>query len=216
METVAEAVCREVYAETRDFYARCGLRLGAAAHSFRILHGPPVLHPPILFIGFQPGGREEAVAEERDMWPSSCVYALEPWRLWCRMREIWGAATLEGCTGLNLIFFRAPRIAEWGRVDAGLRADIEKFCRCRVDRIVTALAPRQIVIIGLGTFDRLTRGGVVLRGSHGRVLAKQGTLYDVPAYGIVHLSGARISREDRDHLRSYLRKCGLGFDHTKP
>jgi hypothetical protein len=202
MLTAAESTCLKVYEETRAFYAEKEPVLGSHAHGFRILHGPPVLNPPILFIGYQPGGTTPGGEGDHDGWPAKCVYTIERWVLWRRLREIWGTATLEKCTGLNLFFFRAPNIAAWRQIRRDLRQEIEAFCHRRVERIVRTLAPKQIVVIGLGTFDLLTTGGAALTGDRG-VLIKSGSLWGTRCYGTVHLSGAQISRTDRNRLISY-------------
>ena len=203
MLTEAESTCRGVYEETRAFYAENESLLGAHAYGFRILHGPPVINPPILFIGYQPGGTTPGGEGDHDGWPAKCVYTTEQWVLWKRLREIWGTVTLEKCTGLNLIFFRAPTAAAWRQIRRDLRQEIEAFCRLRVERIVRTLAPQQIVVIGFRTFDLLTTGEAVLTSDQGRLLVKSGSLWGTRCYGTVHLSGAQISRMDRNLLISY-------------
>jgi hypothetical protein len=202
MLTDAENTCFKVYEETRAFYSQKEPLLGSHAHGFRILHGPPVRSPPILFIGYQPGGTTPGGVGERDGWPPRCVYTTEQWVLWKRLCETWGKAKLERCTGLNLIFFRAPNIAAWHKIRKDVRKEIEIFCRCRVERIVRILAPQRIVVIGLGTFDLLMTGEPALSGDRG-LLVKSGSLWGTQAYGTVHLSGARISRKDRTRLAEY-------------
>jgi hypothetical protein len=81
-QTIAEAICRQVYEETRTFYAEKERHLGAAAHGFDILHGPPVVTLPTLFLGYQPGETiKTAVAGQEDGWPEECVYPAAPWKL---------------------------------------------------------------------------------------------------------------------------------------
>ena len=67
--------------------------MGAANLGFKILYGPPVVEPPILFIGYQPGGEKESMIEsEHQGWPEACEYV----------------EVLEACVGVNAIFLRAP------------------------------------------------------------------------------------------------------------
>src|SRR5690242_3752669 len=99
MPNPAESTCVEVYEETRAFYAQKKPLLGSHAYGFRILHGPPVLNSPTLFIGYQPGGTTPGGLGDHDTWPPRCVYVTEQWVLWKRLRETWGTARLEKCTG---------------------------------------------------------------------------------------------------------------------
>jgi hypothetical protein len=200
----AEAICREVYQETRDFYADKEGHLGQDAQGFGILHGPPVVNAPFLFLGYQPGGAKESGYPDQHMrWPEKCVYPTAAWPLAKQLRLVWSTQTLAECTGLNAIFFRARSAREWSKVEEGLRGEMEGFSRKQAERIVRALAPQRIVIIGLNTFRMLTAGGIALRGASENILVRDGELWGVPAFGIVHLSGARVSREDRDQLKRF-------------
>lgn len=212
MKQAAEDTCRDVYKETRQYYERIAPELGDRALRFRILYGPPIIGAPTLFIGYQPGGSSEDAREgmkngEHQGWPTKCDYAVAPWPLAVRLREVLGGDQLARCTGLNAVFFRAPDIDAWRRVPSRLRAEMEEFSLHRAERIVRALKPRHIVIIGLGTLDRLVGkagSAASLRGEKG-VLAREGMLWGCPAIGVVHLSGARIGREDRSNLAAFLR-----------
>lgn len=203
-------VCRDVYQETRAFYDHVASRMREAGLGFRILYGPPIERAPILFIGYQPGGRAIDASQgfnsgEHTSWPPHCDYAVASWPLAKRMQQVWGVATLEKSTGLNAIFFRAPSVRDWHKLDGALRAELEAFSLGRAENIVRAMEPKRLVIIGLGTFDRLADGVADLRGEN-KLLTKKGILWGVPATGIVHLSGARLSHDDLGRLTSYFSK----------
>src|SRR4051812_22936384 len=102
MQTTADAICRQVYEETRAFYAEKEPCLGAAANGFRILHGPPVVNPPTLFMGYQPGRTIKTAAPgQHDGWPKECLYPTASWKLARRIRNVWDIETLRQSTGLN-------------------------------------------------------------------------------------------------------------------
>jgi hypothetical protein len=207
MTQSAEELCTAIYAETRTFYAEKAQQLGEGAYGFRILYGPPIIRAPILFVGYQPGGGAESADKgmrdgEHQTWPARCDYAVAPWKLAVRLREIWGTSLLERCTGLNAIFFRAPNDA-WLPEQPHLRREIEAFCYTRAERIVRTLAPQRIVVIGFKTFDRLATGTTDLFGERNQRLIVRGEVWGVPAYGIVHISGARLSRADQARLSDY-------------
>ncbi len=206
-QTAVESVCRTIYTEVADLYARSAPGMAECNFGYRILYGPPVLRAEMLFIGYQPGGAASGAAEGQEEgqhlgWPPTCEYAHRDWRLAARMREVWGSGTLARCTGLNAIFFRAPSMRAWRRLPRTVRVELEAFSAERAERIVKALKPKRLVIIGLKTFARLTTGADDLIGEQ-RVLVRRGQLWDRPAYGTIHLSGARISRADLDRLKAY-------------
>lgn len=199
----AKNICREVYAATNDYYRQFGEGLGEHALGFRILYGPPIVDARFLFLGYQPGGRAVDCAEHHETWPETCDYATEEWPLARQVRTIWGQEVVAQCTGLNAIFFRAPSVAAWNRITKSLRENLEIFSRDNAERIVRALRPECLIVIGLGTFSWLSQGEPSLHGEKGRVLARRGTLWGCEAIGTVHLSGSRISRGDRERLRAY-------------
>lgn len=202
-----ETICRKVYQETAALYDEVRPQLGAAALGFRVLYGPPTVGAPFLFLGYQPGGGEayakQGLAEgHHDGWPDRSDYETAPWPLATQIRHVWGARVV-GCPGLNAIFFRSPSVRAWNSIHKELRARLEAFSLKAAQRITDVLEPEQIIIIGLVTFDRLTRGEPILRGDRNRVLAKQGSLWGRKAIGVAHLSGSRLSRADRDRLRNH-------------
>ena len=199
----AKNICREVYAATNDYYRQCEKDLGEHALGFRILYGPPIVDAPFLFLGYQPGGRAIDCSEHHETWPETCDYATEEWPLAKQIRAIWGQEVVARCTGFNAIFFRAPSVAAWNRITQPLRDELEIFSRDNAERIVRALRPECLIVIGLGTFSWLSQGEPSLHGEKGRVLARRGTLWGCEAIGTVHLSGSRISRGDRERLRAY-------------
>ena len=198
----AEAGCREIYAEARQQYADAEAQLGPSALGFRVLYGPPIVGAPYLFMGYQPGGREIQSLRHHESWPEQCDYATETWPLAKKVRLVWGDDIVARCTGLNAIFFRAPSIKDWLRVARPLRGQLEEFSLQRAKAIIVALQPKRLVLVGLGTFDRLLVGEPCLWGDRGRVLAKTGSLWGYDAIGVAHLSGARLSSADLERLRA--------------
>lgn len=204
---LAATICAAVYEETQRYYGAKAPYMADAALGFRILYGPPIVDAPILFIGFQPGGSSIEDDSHHRTWPAECHYATSSWPLARRMRAIWTAETLALCTGLNAIFFRASSVQSWRALPRPLRLELEAFSLTRAERIVRALSPQRIVVIGLATFDRLTIGNVVPLGSD-RTLMKQGLLWGAPTTGVIHLSGARVSSDEIRLIANYVRNTG--------
>lgn len=200
-----EAICREIYAETRSRYAELAPDLGSAALGFRILYGPPVVSAPYMFVGFQPGGwQDESHEGQHDSWPDQPWHANAKSPLAKKLGHVFGIETVEH-TGLNMIFFRARNMKAWNSVPPALKHELERFSLERVQRLVEALQPQHLVVIGLQTFRQLTKtkGRAALFGQHGNCLAVEGEFGGYPASGIIHLSGARVSNKDLESLKGY-------------
>jgi len=200
-----EAICREIYAETRAHYDAVRSVLGSAALGFRVLYGPPVVGAPYVFLGFQPGGtKDESDEGQHNSWPDQSWYTTSNAPLARQLRYVFGIDTVKH-SGLNMVFFRAPRLTAWDRIEPSVKAELERFSLERVERLVAALAPQHLIVIGLRTFRQLAHGDgdTVLRGKRDNRLVAQGTFGGCLTSGIVHLSGARVSGEDRKLLREY-------------
>ena len=209
----AEELCRSIYEETAAFYKYKAPRVAGQDLGYRILYGPPTVRPEYLFLGDQPGGKADSVRiDQLQGWPTECEYALDNgalrkagWknnRLASNMQKIWGIPTLRNSTGLNAIFFRAPDSKEWRRLES--RRQLEDFSLERVRRIVETLQPKRLAVIGLQTFRRLAHSTTpALSNGSGRPLIEQGKVWGVPAFGVIHLSGARISGGDLNAIKNY-------------
>jgi len=194
-----ETACRHIYSEMEQFYRGVADGLGNAGAGYRILYGPPILRPRILFIGYQPGGGVlHDNSEDRHGWPAEFDYLHAPWPLAERMRAIFPKAVLQECCALNRIFLRAPTVKEYARISPVLRAQTDGFCRSRLLRLICLLKPQRIIFIGLNTGVGLfVPQGQQVHSERGRRLLAYGHCEDIPSLATIHLSGARISSKDR-------------------
>jgi hypothetical protein len=199
--------CEEIYAETSAFYAQMKERLRNPL-GYKILYGPPLSHAPVLFIAHQPGGRKEPEAHlrERERWPTECEYATARWHLAARLQKMFpvGFLDLASCVATNTIFFRAPNLKSYYTmtVDQLRRVEIAQFCGDRVKRLINLLEPQSIVYIGFNAADGGSQPDLV--SPKGRVLAKTCEVAGRQAAKVLHLSGARISNEDRALIGEYI------------
>jgi hypothetical protein len=194
-QIATDEFCRGVYPKTKYFFNQNGVvpKLG-----FKILNGPPIRNAPYLFIGYQPGGREEDHEKEAKKgtdkgWPEICEYATETqWKLVRKMQQVFEIEVLKKCVGTNMIFLRYPNAIEYKRDVGSKRKVIEKFCKDRVCEIVEAIDPQRIVTIG---FDALQMFGPAVPEplKNRRTLTKIGKICGRDAIGIIHLGGAWIS-----------------------
>jgi hypothetical protein len=149
---------------------------------------------------------EERQYGSEDRWPSRSEYVTEGWTLAKNMRSMFPEELLERCVGINAIFVRSPNVQHHqSHVGAKLRREIEAFCLAEVERMVRALRPKLVVVVGFETLALFGQGTPALR-SHksGRVLARAARVAERAAIGTLHLSGARISRVDRDAIAAHI------------
>lgn len=202
-----QGVVDQVYREVADFYKSVAPKMGDLAAGYGILDGPATPNPATLFLGFQPGGNgsDAHPGIENGVLlpiPDTCVFAHATWPYARNMRRVWDASYLKTCNGINAIFFRAPRAHVWNQLPLSLKRELEEFSYERARRLVDALNPQRIVVIGLHTFSLI--GGTpetVLSGTC-RLVVK-GEIWGRPALGTAHLSGARLKQNDWDLLKGY-------------
>jgi hypothetical protein len=217
---IGHEVCCEIYARTKKFlYADMAKedsrRLKEAG--FQILMGPPHSDAPILFLGYQPGkGCKTAIAERKygseDRYPEICEYATEGWALAKRLRAIFDdfdENLLRRSVGLNAIFVRADTMAAYhANFMAPTRKKIQSFCIGCVLEIIEVVRPKKIVVVGFSTLGLFREGATWnedLRGSKDQALTKTGQLAGRDAIAVMHLTGARISKDDRKKIADRLR-----------
>ncbi len=201
----AEDLCLNVYAETLAFYKEIQPLMGHRGFGFKILYGPPLFKPPILFLGYQPGGSSEDDKREQaggahERWPAALEYATQDWTLARNMQKMFGPDRLARCVGLNALFFRAPDLKEWEKLPRELRIRIESFCKGHATGVIRALQPDRVVAIGFKTLELFGPTKPDISNEKGRVLTKSGTVAGYPSLGTLHLSGAQISNVDRERI----------------
>ncbi|MGD0143125.1 MAG: hypothetical protein ABSC92_08205 [Rhizomicrobium sp.] len=195
-----DTVVREVYSETRQLWEHARSQLSKDQdHAFKILYSPPVFEPAVLVIGLQPGGDVTHMRHAELERPSETnEYLDESWPLAVQLRKRFGKPFLEGAVGTNAIFFRSPSWADWHKIEPLLRARLEVFCVGENKRLIRAMRPKQIVLLG---WDALhVMGGSGFRESvanaqqDGRSrrkrLLQSGEIEGIPAFAIPHPSAA--------------------------
>jgi hypothetical protein len=196
-----ESLCLRIYQETQKSEAirtYCDQYGGG----FEVLMGPPLVRPDIAFIGYQPGDWELSVEAAREAgyekwWvKGACHYATEDWRLARRLRAMFSANRLRRCVGLNAIFVRAKSTAAYRATPRDLRNRIRAYCLPQLQRMLEAMQPERIVVIGFETMDLFGRSSRHDIGST-KTLVKLGKVFGRPAVATPHLSAAwGLSNED--------------------
>jgi len=207
---------RTAYAETRELYDRLAPQMGGKDYGYEILYGPEVVTPSIFILGYQPGCTEEdktmSEEEKRPMTPpSDLAYAKEVWPLARALRSIWPADRMTDMMGANINFFRAATVKEWTTIPLSVRRELQAHSLKTIKQLVEAYAPRRILVVGLDTLKRIP-GHVIDKGrvfsidpSRHNPIAKEATLWGIPALAVTHLSGARLKAENRQNIYNYAR-----------
>jgi hypothetical protein len=202
----SEKICRQIYEKTGSFYKEISNDLKDDP-GFQILYGPPFFETPVLFLGYQPGKGCKTALEERKYgserrWPKRTEFATECWPLAVNLRRMFGGEFLERCVGTNAIYIRANSLDDYNKyVDDKLRAKIGEFCFPLVEQMLSAIQPRLVVAIGFATLNLFGGGDADEKSAKsGRVLTRTGQIFGRDALGVLHLTGARISNQDRETI----------------
>jgi hypothetical protein len=199
------ALCLGIYEETARFAPIASLKTRGLG--FEILMGPPFKNTDCLFIGYQPGDWSRSVEEARsdgyeNNWVTDyCHYASADWRLAGYLRSIFGEAFLQSAVGLNSIFVRSRNRKSYEiAVSFDERSAIKQFCLHKLERIISAIKPKRIVVIGFKTMDLFdTNASVFLRGEP-HPLIKYGRVFGREAFAVRHLTGAHFFADERQQL----------------
>jgi hypothetical protein len=208
IEKKTAAIAVRIYSETAKLYAEIEPQLNGAAHGYKVLYGPPLLRPPLFFLGLQVGGVAQAErGNEQESWPVVTEYAVADWALAQKLRDIFNDVEfLKTCTGTNANFFRAPSDKIYrATVPADLRERCEEFSRVRAWQLLKAINPYKIVVIGFDVLEKLKVDRQFVRSGEG---VQHGELWGYPAIAVWHLTGAYkyMRDEQREVIRRALRK----------
>jgi hypothetical protein len=152
----------------------------------------------ILFLGLNPGGglvdaEQGELIGERKSWPLEHEYEKQDYILAKRIRKIWENNKIQNSVALNQLFFRSPGIGAWKQntLPVDSRKNAEKFCLNNCEKMIRAINPKEVIMIGLSTLSRSVFIEHELKlGERRRRLVVKGNLWGFPAYSVIHLSGS--------------------------
>jgi hypothetical protein len=189
-----QRIVSDIYEETRHLYRSVQGELTRLHidHGFRILYGPAVLEPHTLMVGFQPGGDAGHIRpQEIEGSAPSNEYLSRSWPLAVKLRRRFGDQFLKTALGTNAIFFRSPSVSAWRSINEPLREKLEAYCFRQTERIVRAVRPRRILILGWDTVALMRVTGwreFVASGGRGqrKRLLERGVLFQTTAFAMFH------------------------------
>ena len=221
-QTETEACAVHMYAETREFWDARHLEILDGACGYGILGTPPKYAADLLILGENPGfGSRDLAPHLPELWPPNGKVLHDEWALGRAMNEIFSSEQLRSVANnsmmANFLFFASSSIKSsaasrypWENVAPPLRNEIDKFCAQQLEKFVQVAKPKQIFVCGIGAFVRHAKNIQIQRrdqqNTGRRRLIVTGTIFDLPAIGIMHLTGCRISSRDRLDITAYLQK----------
>lgn len=190
-------------------------------YGFQVFYSPVRINPDLMIIGYNPGGGESAFHPERDSSIHSITeheYFENDYPLARKMKDLFKAIgktkLLKNSVKLNLIFFRTLNVTQLSSFDKGLKREIEAFCFQKVRETIDTLKPKVIITEGIGTFNALltqalgTSGTIMgyekAPGTDRRAIFASGSYNQIPVFGLMHLSGARPTREIVEQIERQL------------
>lgn len=125
-------------------------------------------------------------------------YLSQSWPLAAELRRRFSIAFLREFVGTNVIFFRAPSLKLWRKVEKTLRLNLESFCIDEKMRLIRAMRPKKILLLGwdalkllrTSQFQELVANQDPRTRSGRKRLLEYGKIEEVPAFAIPHPSAA--------------------------
>lgn len=195
---------------TQDFYEQWKAKYQQWRSGFKVFYSPVYLKPPIIILGYNPGGGEEEFITDMEKFekgdfslPLQHEYTSMNYPIAKKMRSFFEKhmKLLETSVKLNLFFFRSKNIDELNKLSPTLRHEMEQLCYNKFLEIIDFLKPQLLFVEGLKTYDLIkyilpnffVESNLILRN---RRLSSVGKWNDIPVYGIIHPTGSRLSQDD--------------------
>jgi hypothetical protein len=218
-----EDYARGMYERVNAMWLHRGPKIFDGSCGFSILSGPPVFRTELMIIGENPGfGASDHTPHVEATWPEHSHMLDAEWPLAKRLHSIFDSGgqliLLHKAVQTNFQFFKSisikkPSRYRWYDVPVALRDELGCFCRQELAGLVKVSEPKAILVLGIGSFDQHATDADTKLGDRSgkRRLLVEGLVFDVPAYGILHPTGAQVSLND--WLR-VMRHIGIAFPST--
>lgn len=211
--------------ELKALYGRIGALWSAekqqlfnGACGYSIFGSRPTVQPRLMVVGENPGfGAEDARGEAhiQDTWPVGSYLEGDTWPLKERLRYLFTRAgsleVLRGAVFTNFNFFKSGSQGResqyrWVDIDRAVRRRVEEACFAELRRFVRLTRPASIMVLGMSAFKRHVESPLTERKCTDgkRTLICTGDLWDVPAFALMHPTGARWSDEDKNTAADWL------------
>lgn len=207
-----------LYARVRQLWEQRKEEIFGGECGFSVLGSRPVLRPRLMLIGENPGFGEADIGKPprvEERWPAASYLEGPTWPFKERLRSVFMNAgsidVLEEAVVTNFLFFKSASHSRqsgyrWRSLPAQLRAELEQASSEEVNRLIQMIEPQQIMVLGLGAFDRYAQDKAEgLRAHDGkRWLVGTGRIGGVPSFGLTHPTGSRVSSADWRRIADWL------------
>lgn len=215
-----EEATRETYARVGELWSAHKDDLFAGQCGYSLFGSPPRYQADLVIIGENPGFGKDDIGRGphiQESWPELSYADGERWALKKRLADLFEEADLtpifREAVLTNFLFFASGSHSRdgdlrWMRIPRSVRSPLEKFCLDELQSLLKVMQPKQIMILGMSAFSKRVRYqslGLLARDGK-RWLIGTGTLWGVPAFGIMHPTGAHWAAEDRMRAADWLRK----------
>lgn len=212
-----------LYERVSAYWQRNSRTLLDGRCGYSIFGSKPYRNPPLLIVGLNPGfSAEDAKGGAHfDLVPTSSKFLEHDWSDFkaalVKLFEFdGGKELLNDAVATNLLLFKSNRLKgshalSWSQVPAEARRGAEDFSRREFTNVLEILEPQRILVVGLDAADRTMEMAPLSDPTHLHRLKRRnhrlivaGTMGGIPAVGICHITGSRISREDRANMTARL------------
>ena len=193
--------------------------LFGGACGYSILGSRPTYRPRLMVVGENPGfcvDDARGGAHIYDTWPTGSYLDGKTWPMKDRLRDLFTRAQsmdlLAEAVFTNFNFFKSgsqTRASQhrWHDVDQSARRRVEQASLTGLKNLIELINPREVMVLGMSAFDRHANGcATEQRCTDGkRRLISTGKLWGVPAFAMMHPSGARWSEGDKNEAALWLK-----------
>lgn len=210
---------------TRDVYNVWSSKYSFWKNGFKIFYSPPIKNPKLMIISYQPGGNyinfaneDKSFFEKGNFKIEGNAYIDTNHKMAKEVRKLFnfknGQDILKQSVILPLIFFRSPSITEWKNIKPKeIRKDMEQYSLSKMKEVIDVINPKNILVIGFETYSELrdllgnVQNEVIGFACDGkRKLSVISELNGIGIFASIHLTGARISVNDKVLLRERLKE----------
>jgi len=156
----AEELTRQVFSQWKTNHA--GWKQG-----FKLFYSPIKKNPKLLILSYNPGGDKNSFKKELEQYengnfslPKNHEFTTKEYRMARRMCDffIGYEKTLKMSVTLPIFFFRSKNV---NILDQNLakqeRKLMQAFCDKLIEKIIFKLEPKNILILGMATYDHLNK-----------------------------------------------------------
>lgn len=212
-----------LYARVSTYWQKNSSDLLDGRCGYSIFGSKPYPNARLLIVGLNPGFSEQDANGDAhvDCVPTASQLLEDdrsPFKM--ALRQLFdfngGAELLNEAVATNLLLFKSNRMKgdhelSWSQVPKGIRRQAEDFSRREFDYVLDLLKPQQILVVGLRAADlimnrtRLEGPPPLYRQKRsGHRLIIHGSTSGIPAVGISHITGSRISTKDKARMTEWL------------